>query len=191
MTDTIRKNMNLPEEVVRLIGDILHSARYRSETQAVISMLEGASDRLNEVDKFVYLIRSEAGSLPRLKIGTSDQPLLEASDADAKLLFCISGDRLSEVAVHMIWGRYRLTGGWFQDRQEIIDWFSRHELLVPLDEIIKTVKPQFPKIKMTSEMILQVEAWCAANVDQVTNEVPTFAQGCRSLIVKGLADLGD
>lgn len=124
--------MHIPEEVVRLIGDVLHSARFRSETQAVIAMLEGASDRLNEVGGYVYLMRGIKG----LKIGTSIQPHQRAKTLKSELLYCISGDRLTELAVHALWGRYRLSGEWFEDRNDIVEWFRTHDLSVFTGDIV-------------------------------------------------------
>lgn len=134
MTSMARKNMNLPDEVVRLIGDVYHKARFKSETETVIKMLEGASDRLKEAKGYVYLMRGKKG----LKIGTSIQPKVRAKQLSSELLFCIPGDRLTELAVHQIWGRYRLVSNaeWFEDRKEIFDWFEGHEMNVPLDDLI-------------------------------------------------------
>lgn len=137
MSDMVRKNLHIPDDVARLIGDVLHSARFRSETQAVIAMLEGASDRINEVNGYVYLMRCpERG----LKIGVSVQPHSRSKMVKAELLHCIIGDRLSELAVHTIWGRYRLNGEWFEDRQEIVDWFKSHPLSEELDDVIDLIK---------------------------------------------------
>ena len=143
MNDIARKNLHLPDEVVRLIGDVLHSARFRSETQAVIAMLEGASDRLKDASGYVYLMRGPKG----LKIGTSIQPNKRAQTLKSELLYCIPGDRLTELAVHMIWGRYRLsaTGEWFEDRPDIVRWFEGHPMSVPLVDVVDAadlVKPE-------------------------------------------------
>lgn len=132
MNEMVRKNIHIPDEVVLLIGDVLHNARYRSETAAVVAMLEGASDRLREVGGYVYLMEGEKG----LKIGTSIQPNIRAASLKSKLLYCITGDRLTELSAHMIWGRYRVSGEWFSDRKEIRDWFSGHTLSVDLDDVV-------------------------------------------------------
>lgn len=155
MNDMARKNMHLPDDVVRLIGDVLHSARFRSETQAVIAMLEGASDRLREIEGYVYLMRGEKG----LKIGTSVQPHKRAEYLKSKLLYCISGDRLTELAVHMIWGRYRLSANseWFEDRKEIVDWFSGHDLLVQMDNVVDGGKNLRVVVSTTAEERQEIE----------------------------------
>lgn len=129
-----RKNLHLPDDVVRLIGDVLHKSRFRSETQAVISMLEGASDRLEGVSGYVYLMRGQKG----LKIGTSVQPHKRSKALKSGLLHCITGDRLTELAVHMIWGRYRISAReeWFSDIPEIVNWFENHDLAVAICDVV-------------------------------------------------------
>lgn len=159
MKDMARKNLHLPDEVVRLIGDVLHSARFRSETQAVVAMLEGASDRLREAAGYVYLMRGEKG----LKIGTSIQPHRRARNLKSKLLHCIPGDRLTELAVHMLWGRYRLTatGEWFEDRQEIVDWFSNHDWRQDLDAV-EDAGRVFLTTTMSNDLAERLDRWLAA-----------------------------
>lgn len=158
MKDMARKNLHIPDEVVRLIGDVLHSARFRSETQAVVAMLEGASDRLKETSGYVYLMRGERG----LKIGTSIQPHRRAKNLKSTLLHCIPGDRLTELAVHMLWGRYRLTasGEWFEDRKEIVDWFDRHEWRQDL-EAVEDVGRKFVTLTLEPDLVQRLEAWIA------------------------------
>lgn len=183
----IRKNLHLPDDVVRLIGDVLHAARFRSEVQAVIAMLEGASDRLKEVEGYVYLMHGPKG----LKIGTSIHPVRRARDLKAKLLYCIPGDRLTELSVHMIWGRYRLssTGEWFEDRKEIRDWFAGHDMIVPLNEVEgKGLSQYFYPLKLPDDMRRQIEEWRAANADTETGKIPSFSEACRTLIDKGLGN---
>lgn len=153
-----RKNLHLPDEVVRLIGDVLHSARFRSETQAVVAMLEGASDRLKDAKGYVYLMSGPKG----LKIGTSIDPERRARDLRAELMHCIVGDRLTELSAHIIWGRYRLTarGEWFEDRKEIIDWFTSHDLAVPIDELQPTSK-KMVTLTLDPKTVERLEAWIA------------------------------
>lgn len=184
MEAMVRKNMHLPDEVVKLIGNVLHSARFRSETQAVIAMLEGAADRLDEVEGYVYLLTGEKG----LKIGTSIQPKVRAKNLKSDLIYCISGDRLTELAAHTIWGRHRISGEWFSDVQDIRDWFAEHPLRVDIDDLDEAGNTVFPRFSLRRDMQRRVNEWCVSNADTETGKMPSFSEGCRQLIEKGLRD---
>jgi hypothetical protein len=50
------------------------------------------------------------------------------------------------------------------------------------------VSEHFIRLGMTHDMQRSVNEWCAANADPETGKVPSFSEGCRQLIAKGLAD---
>ncbi len=126
----MRKNIHLSSEVIAFIGDVWHDARFKSETAAVVALLEGAADRLSQADGYVYLARR--GN--ELKIGYSKSPTQRVAKLKASILTCVSGDRLTKLAAHILWGKYRVHGEWFSDAPEIISWFSSHPMLVDTTE---------------------------------------------------------
>ncbi len=127
----MRKNIHLPNEIIAFIGDVWHDARFKSETAAVVALLEGAADRLSQADGYVYL--AQRGN--ELKIGHSKNPKERVLTLKACLLNCISGDRLTELATHILWGKYRVHGEWFSEAPEIISWFSSHSMRVDAPKI--------------------------------------------------------
>lgn len=49
------------------------------------------------------------------------------------------------------------------------------------------VSEHFIRLGMTAEMQKQVNAWCAGNADPETGKIPSFSEGCRQLIARGLS----
>lgn len=46
----------------------------------------------------------------------------------------------------------------------------------------------FIRLGMTADMQRRINEWCAANADPETGKLPSFSEGCRQLIKKGLGD---
>jgi len=140
----VRKNIHMPNDVARAIGDLRHDARFKSETEAVVRLVEGASDHIKKKTGFVYLVRGSISG--ELKIGFSTNPnermgtLKSEMKQDIEPLGFLLGDLLLETTAHVIWGAYRLHGEWFEDIVEIRDWFANHELSVDMPEKNKSKK---------------------------------------------------
>ncbi|MGB0903080.1 GIY-YIG nuclease family protein [Halocynthiibacter sp.] len=50
------------------------------------------------------------------------------------------------------------------------------------------VSEHFIRLGMTQEMQRKVNDWCADNRDEGTGKMPSFSEGCRQLIERGLSD---
>jgi hypothetical protein len=50
------------------------------------------------------------------------------------------------------------------------------------------VSEHFTRLGMTHDMQRRINEWCAAHADSITGKLPSFSEGCRQLIEKGLAD---
>ena len=46
----------------------------------------------------------------------------------------------------------------------------------------------FIRLGMTQDMQRSVNEWCVANADPDTGKVPSFSEGCRRLIARGLKE---
>lgn len=50
------------------------------------------------------------------------------------------------------------------------------------------VSEHFIRLGMTQDMQRSVNEWCAAHADKDSGKLPSFSEGCRQLIDKGLSD---
>lgn len=46
----------------------------------------------------------------------------------------------------------------------------------------------FVRLGMTKEMQRRINEWCVENADAETGKLPSFSEGCRRLIERGLSD---
>ena len=44
----------------------------------------------------------------------------------------------------------------------------------------------FVRLGMTNDMRRRINEWCARNADEETGKMPSFSEGCRQLIERGL-----
>jgi hypothetical protein len=48
------------------------------------------------------------------------------------------------------------------------------------------VSEHFYRLGMTADMQRRINKWCSENADEETGKPPSFAEGCRELIRRGL-----
>ena len=97
----MRKNLNLPPNIVDAISNFRHAGRYKSETAAVVDLLDRSTSDISHLNGYVYLATNSDESL--FKIGFSANPkyrqknLTCPKDGPAKILcFVRGGGRLMD-----------------------------------------------------------------------------------------------
>ena len=124
----MRKNLNLPDRLVEALSEFRHAGRYKSETSAVIDLLEMSTGDIMEVNTYVYLAANSDSSL--YKIGYSANPryrqagLICPNGGPAKIIYFIRGGRVMEKSLHMLFSRHHHSGEWFAASDDIKDWFE-------------------------------------------------------------------
>jgi len=124
----MRKNLNLPDRLVEALSEFRHTGRYKSETSAVIDLLEMSTGDIMEVNTYVYLAANSDNSL--YKIGYSANPryrqagLICPNGGPAKILYFVRGGRVMEKSLHMLFSRHHYSGEWFAASDDIKDWFQ-------------------------------------------------------------------
>ena len=124
----MRKNLNLPDRLVEALSEFRHAGRYKSETSAVIDLLEMSTGDIMEANTYVYLAANSDGSL--YKIGYSANPryrqagLVCPDGGPAKIIYFIRGGRVMEKSLHLLFSRYHHSGEWFAASDDIKDWFE-------------------------------------------------------------------
>jgi hypothetical protein len=181
----MRKNIHIPDDLARRIGDIRHDGRFSTETSAIIELLEGAVSYAQQKRGYVYLARNEKNG--ELKIGFSINPrqrmvaLRSEVGSDVALMHVLIADQLMETVAHVVWGRFRLHGEWFSDQEEIISWFRGHDLLADIptiekpamrhaviglsDEQYELLRKAAAKVGLEVPAYIRVRALEAANAD--------------------------
>lgn len=123
----MRKNLNLPPNIVDAISNFRHAGRYKSETAAVVDLLDRSTSDISHLNGYVYLATNSDESL--FKIGFSANPkyrqknLTCPKDGPAKILCFVRGGRVMEKSLHLLFNRHHHSGEWFQASKDIFDWF--------------------------------------------------------------------
>lgn len=134
----MRKNIHIPDLLAETIGKYRHDARFKSETAAIVDLLERTlSDIYAPTASYVYLAFSETKNL--YKIGVSQHPAVRMKElsgleyGDVRLIAVIKGGRVSEQIAHILFDRFRDHGEWFAVDQEIADYFRDHGGAIQID----------------------------------------------------------
>jgi len=134
----MRKNIHIPDLLAETIGRYRHDARFKSETAAIVDLLERTlTDIYAPSASYVYLAFSKTKNL--YKIGVSEQPAVRVKQLSSEefgsveLKAVIKGGRVSEQIAHILFDRFRVHGEWFEVNDEIVSYFSEHGGAVKID----------------------------------------------------------
>jgi hypothetical protein len=142
MEHDMRKNLNFPSSLIEALSEFRHAGRYKSETAAVIDLLEMSTADIMGKTSYVYLAENESKSL--YKIGFSSNPkkrqdtLTCPDNGRCKVICFVKGGRVMEKSLHILFSRHHHSGEWFTQSQDIKDWFDGAGAIYSFDALQAT-----------------------------------------------------